>query len=107
MIFFKNFIKESSNNKFEIICEINEKHLLQITNQKNIKESIENEFKYIKTLFLIDILKLQNNSYKLIINVDNQILKDTDKFNIEEAIHTEFNWLKQSGIFIKTINVIS
>lgn len=102
---YTDYIKENLNNKlFEIICEINEDYLIEISGKKTINEAIYNELNYINTIKLKEINKIKKGIYKLIIDIDNNIFKNTETNNIKESIEKEFSWLDQSGIRIKNIN---
>lgn len=101
-----DYIKENSNNKFEVVCEINDDYLIKISGKKNINDAIYNELNYINTINLEKIIKIKDDVYKLILTVENDILKNTETNNIEKSIKREFNWLDQSGIRIKNINLL-
>jgi hypothetical protein len=99
---YKNYIKENKTN-YQVICEINENYLKEISGQNNINIALQNELNFINTLNLEKIEKLENNIYKLIIKPEDNILEITNTNDIETAIKKEFGWLNQSGIQIKNI----
>lgn len=106
MFKYTKYINESSYNKYEIICKIKENYLLDISGQNKILDAIENELSTLKNIEVINIEKIDNEIYKLLVNINNKILSETDSHNIKNAIFNEFNWLDQSGILIQNINEI-
>lgn len=99
---YRNYIKENKNN-YQVICEINENYLKEISGQNIIDIALQNEINFINTLNLEKIEKLENNIYKLIIRTEDNILEITNTTDILTAIKKEFSWLNQSGIQIKNI----
>lgn len=96
-----------NNIKCEIICNINEKYLIEISGKNNIEDALLNEFLSIKTINILNIDKIENGLYKILVDIDSNILYLTDKNNIKDSVESEFKWLDQSGIILKNIYIIN
>jgi hypothetical protein len=104
MIKYNEFINENNNIEYELICNINKEYLIKISGQNTLEDAIKNELKSINNITFINVVQI-GNDYKILINVDNDIMETTDMKNIEDSIEYEFSWLNQSGIKIKNINI--